>query len=149
CGPRAAQRRPRPQGRLPGATPARARRRRAPDARSRCRDPRAPARGGRSVSAALRRAVSSLAVPNYRRLCAGQLVSVSGNWIQMVGEMGLIVQLTHSGVAVGIPAGLQFVPVLLLGAWGGLPADRFSKRRVLMIAQPLMAVPALALCVLT
>jgi MFS family permease len=101
------------------------------------------------VSAALRRAVSSLAVPNYRRYFAGQAVSVSGNWMQMVAEMWLIVQLTGSGVSVGITAGLQFVPLLLLGAWGGLIADRFPKRRVLMITQPLMALPALALWLLT
>jgi MFS family permease len=101
------------------------------------------------VSAALRRAVSSLAVPNYRRFFAGQVVSVSGNWMQMVAEMWLIVQLTGSGVSVGLTAGLQFVPILLLGAWGGLIADRFPKRRVLLITQPLMAIPALTLGVLT
>jgi MFS family permease len=101
------------------------------------------------VSAALRRAVSSLAVPNYRRYFAGQVVSVSGNWMQMVAEMWLILKLTGSGVSVGLTAGLQFVPILLLGAWGGLIADRFPKRRVLMITQPLMALPALALFGLT
>jgi MFS family permease len=101
------------------------------------------------VSAALRRAVSSLVVPNYRRYFAGQVVSVSGNWMQMVAEMWLIVQLTGSGVSVGLTAGLQFVPMLFLGAWGGLIADRFNKRRILMITQPLMAVPALTLAGLT
>jgi MFS family permease len=101
------------------------------------------------LTAALRRSVSSLSVPNYRRYFAGQVVSVSGNWMQMVAEMWLIVQLTGSGVSVGITAGLQFVPILLLAAWGGLIADRFPKRRVLMITQPLMAVPALTLWALT
>lgn len=97
------------------------------------------------MTAALRRSVSSLAVPNYRRYFAGQVVSISGNWMQIVAEMWLIVELTDSGLAVGLTAGLPFVPILLLGAWGGLIADRFSKRRVLMITQPLMAIPALAL----
>jgi MFS family permease len=101
------------------------------------------------VRAALRRAVGSLAVPNYRRYFAGQVVSVSGNWMQMVAEMWLILKLTNSGVSVGLTLGLQFVPILLLGAWGGLVADRFAKRRVLMITQPLMALPALALWLLT
>jgi MFS family permease len=101
------------------------------------------------LTAALRRSLSSLSVPNYRRYFAGQVVSVSGNWMQIVAEMWLIVQLTGSGVSVGITAGLQFVPILLLGAWGGLIADRFPKRRVLMITQPLMAVPALTLWALT
>jgi MFS family permease len=101
------------------------------------------------VTAALRRAGTSLGVPNYRRYFAGQIVSVSGNWMQTVAEMWLIVQLTGSGAAVGFTAGLQFVPVLLFGAWGGLIADRLPKRRVLMVTQALMALPALALWGLT
>ena len=97
------------------------------------------------MTAALRRSVSSLSVRNYRRYFVGQVISVSGNWMQLVAQIWLIVQLTGSGVAVGLTAGLQFAPILVLGAWGGLIADRFSKRRVLMITQPLMALPALAL----
>ncbi len=97
------------------------------------------------MTAALRRAGTSLAVPNYRRYFAGQIVSVSGSWMQRVAEMWLIVQLTGSGAAVGFTAGLQFVPILLFGAWGGLIADRLPKRRVLMVTQALMALPALAL----
>jgi MFS family permease len=97
------------------------------------------------VSAALSRTFSSLSIPNYRRYFAGQVISISGNWMQTVAEMWLIVQLTGSGVSVGVVAGLQFLPVLLLGAWGGLLADRISKRRLLMLTQPLMALPALAL----
>jgi MFS family permease len=97
------------------------------------------------VTEALRRSVSSLAVPNYRRYFAGQIVSVSGNWMQMVAEMWLIVKLTGSGVSVGFTAGLQFVPILLFGAYGGLIADRLPKHRVLMVTQALMAIPALTL----
>ena len=63
--------------------------------------------------------------------------------------MWLIVQLTGSGVSVGLTAGLQFLPILLFGAWGGLLADRMPKRRLLMITQSLMALPALALWALT
>jgi MFS family permease len=100
------------------------------------------------VSAALQRTFSSLAVPNYRRYFAGQVVSVAGNWMQRVAEMWLIVQLTGSGVSVGLTAGLQFLPVLLLGAWGGLIADRFPKRQLLMVTQAAMALPALALWLL-
>ena len=100
------------------------------------------------MTAALRRSVSSLSVPNYRRYFVGQVISVSGNWMQLVAQMWLIVKLTNSGVAVGLTAGLQFAPILLLGAWGGLIADRFPKRRVLMITQSLMALPAIALWLL-
>jgi len=97
------------------------------------------------VSAALRRSFTSLSVPNYRRYFAGQLVSLTGNWMQIVAEMWLILSLTGSGVAVGITSALQFLPFLLFGAFGGLLADRFPKRGLLIVTQTLMALPALAL----
>jgi MFS family permease len=101
------------------------------------------------VTAALDRTFTSLRVPNYRRYFAGQAVSISGNWMQIVAEMWLIVQLTGSGAAVGITAGLQFLPMLLFGAWGGVLADRLDKRRLLTVTQTLMAIPALTLWGLT
>jgi MFS family permease len=101
------------------------------------------------VSAALGRTFTSLRVPNYRRYFAGQLASVSGNWMQNVAEMWLMVTLTGSGAYVGLTAGLQFLPVLLFGAWGGLLADRIPKRRLLSFTQPALALPALTLFVLT
>jgi MFS family permease len=97
------------------------------------------------VSAALRRSFDSLAVLNYRKYFAGQLVSLSGNWMQTVAEVWLVLELTGSGVAVGMTTALQFLPMLLLGAWGGLLADRFDKRRLLMVTQAAMAAPALVL----
>ena len=97
------------------------------------------------MSAALRRSVSSLEIPNYRRYFAGQIVSLSGNWMQMVAEMWLILELTGSGVAVGVTSALQFLPILLFGAWGGALADRLPKRRLLIYTQTAMAVPALLL----
>jgi MFS family permease len=101
------------------------------------------------VSAALRRSFTSLAVPNYRRYFAGQIVSLSGNWMQIVAEMWLVLALTGSGLAVGITSALQFLPVLLFGAWGGLLADRFPKRTLLTVTQTLMVLPALVLWALT
>jgi MFS family permease len=101
------------------------------------------------VSAAVRRSFDSLAVPNYRRYFAGQLISLSGNWMQTVAALWLILSLTGSGVAVGLTTALQFLPMLLFGAWGGLLADRFSKRRLLMITQVLMALPAIGLFAVT
>ena len=101
------------------------------------------------MSAALRRATVSLSVPNYRRYFAGQVISISGNWMQIVAEMWLVVNLTGSGAAVGLTAGLQFLPILVLGAFGGVLADRYDKRRLLMVTQALMVVPALLLWGLT
>src|ERR671934_2084250 len=101
------------------------------------------------MSAALRRSFSSLQIPNYRRYFAGQIVSLSGNWMQMVAEMWLILELTGSGVAVGVTSALQFLPILLFGAWGGVVADRFPKRSLLVVTQTLMALPALILWAVT
>ncbi len=101
------------------------------------------------MSAALHRSFDSLSVPNYRRYFAGQLVSLSGNWMQTVAEVWLILELTGSGVAVGLTTALQFLPILLFGAWGGLLADRFAKRRLLIVTQAAMALPALALLAVT
>jgi MFS family permease len=101
------------------------------------------------VSAAVRRSFDSLAVPNYRRYFSGQIVSVSGNWMQMVAEIWLVLELTNSGFAVGATTALQFLPILLFGAWGGVLADRFDKRRLLMVTQALMALPALVLFAVT
>ena len=101
------------------------------------------------MSAALRRSVGSLQVPNYRRWFAGQLVSISGNWMQIVAEMWLVLTLTGSAFAVGLTTALQFLPILLLGAWGGLIADSVPKRRLLLVTQTLMAAPALALFALS
>jgi MFS family permease len=97
------------------------------------------------VSAAVRRSFGSLSVPNYRRYFVGQLVSLSGNWMQAVASIWLVLTLTHSGVAVGLTTALQFLPMLLLGAWGGLLADRFPKRDLLIATQALMALPAIGL----
>lgn len=101
------------------------------------------------MSAGLRRSVASLHIPNFRRFFTGQVISVSGSWMQTVAEAWLVLSLTSSGVALGIATALQFLPILLLGAWGGVLADRFSKRRVLLVTQTLMIIPALLLFAVT
>jgi MFS family permease len=97
------------------------------------------------LSAAVRRSFDSLSVPNYRRYFAGQVVSLSGNWMQTVAEVWLVLSLTGSGLAVGLTTALQFLPMLLFGAWGGLLADRVAKRKLLIGTQVAMAVPSLLL----
>lgn len=101
------------------------------------------------MSAALRRSFNSLEVPNYRRYFAGQLISLSGTWMQTVAAIWLILSLTGSGLAVGLTTALQFLPMLLIGAWGGLLADRIPKRRLLITTQALMAIPAVGLFAVT
>lgn len=101
------------------------------------------------MTAAIRHSFNSLEVPNYRRYFAGQLISLSGTWMQTVAAIWVILSLTDSGVAVGLTTALQFLPMLLLGAWGGLLADRIPKRRLLITTQALMMIPALGLFAVT
>jgi MFS family permease len=102
---------------------------------------------------ALRRSAAqtfdSLHVFNYRRFFGGQIVSLTGTWMQTVAEMWLVLHLTGNGVALGLTTALQFLPVLLGATWGGLLADRLPKRRLLIATQAAQALPALALWGLT
>ncbi|MBK8293351.1 MAG: MFS transporter [Solirubrobacterales bacterium] len=101
------------------------------------------------MTAALKKSFESLEVPNYRRYFTGQVVSISGNWMQSVAEVWLILSLTNSGFLVGITTALQFLPILLVGAWGGALADRFSKRSLLLVTQAALMVPPLILFAVT
>jgi len=70
--------------------------------------------------------------------------------MQRVAQDWLVLQLTHdSGTALGITTGLQFMPLLLFSLWGGVIADRYPKRRILMVTQTVMGVLALVLGVLS
>jgi MFS family permease len=100
------------------------------------------------VTEALGRSFASLSIPNFRRYFAGQLVSLSGNWMQMIAEMWLVLSLTNSGVAVGVTTALQFLPMLIFGAWGGLIADRVPKRRLLILTQGLHMIAPLTMLAL-
>jgi MFS family permease len=93
---------------------------------------------------------SSLRVRNFRLFATGQVISNSGTWMQRVAQDWLILELTHgSGTAVGIATGLQFLPLLLFSLWGGMIADRYSKRNILMITQGTMGALAVILGTLT
>jgi MFS family permease len=93
---------------------------------------------------------SSLRVRNYRLYASGALVSNIGTWMQRVAQDWLVLQLSgHSGVALGVTTGLQFLPMLLLAPYGGTLADRYSKRRLLMLTQAWMGLVGLVLGVLT
>ncbi|MDQ4069427.1 MAG: MFS transporter, partial [Actinomycetota bacterium] len=74
-----------------------------------------------------------------------QLVSVTGTWMQTVAQSWLVLNLTGSGVDLGITVALQFLPMLLFGLWGGLLADRSDKRRLLIGTQAAGGLLALVL----
>ena len=82
---------------------------------------------------------------NYRLYFTGQVVSVTGTWVQNVAQSWLIVELTHSAVAVGLLAACQFGPFALLGLVGGALTDRLDYRKTLLATQTAMMATAAAL----
>ncbi|MEV4166595.1 MFS transporter [Nonomuraea dietziae] len=92
----------------------------------------------------------SLRVHNYRLFAAGGIVSNLGTWMQRTAQDWLVLDLTHgSAAALGTTTALQFLPQLMFGLFGGVLADRYPKRPVLIIAQSLMAMLAVTMGVLT
>ena len=91
------------------------------------------------------RTFRSLRVRNYRLYFLGQVVSLTGTWMQSVAQSWLVLRLTGSGVALGITTALQFGPMLVGGPWGGVLADRSNKRKVLIATQSAAALIALTL----
>ncbi|TFV44176.1 MFS transporter [Blastococcus sp. TF02A-35] len=91
----------------------------------------------------------ALRVRNYRRYASANLLSLTGTWMQRIGQDWLVLQLSDgSGVALGLITALQFGPSLLLSMYGGVLADRYSKRRMLLVSQALMGLLSLVLGVL-
>lgn len=104
------------------------------------------------TSEALEDRISSFAAlrhRNFRVFLAGQFVSLSGTWIQSIAQSWLLYRLTKSELILGLASFATHLPVLLLGLAGGLAADRFDRRRVVLITQTLFLVQASVLAVLT
>ena len=95
------------------------------------------------------RTFSSLANPNYRKYFFGQSTSLVGTWMQSTAQSWLVLVLTHSATAIGVVVALQTLPVLILGPYGGVIADRVDKRRLMIVLQSLMAVQAAVLATFT
>lgn len=92
---------------------------------------------------------AALSDKNYRIYFAGQAVSFIGTFMQMIAQSWLVLEISHSGTALGAILAAQTLPVLLFGAYGGLLADRLNKRRLLICAQAILGTLALILSVLT
>lgn len=101
-----------------------------------------------SVRVATRETFQSLRSRNFRLFFGGQLVSQVGNWLTLVAQTLLVLTLTDSGVALGVLAAAQFGPVLLIGPWAGLVADRSDKRRLLLIVQSIAMLQSFTLAAL-
>ncbi len=95
------------------------------------------------------RAFHSLKNRNYRLFWFGQLISLTGTWMQDVALGWLVLSLTDSAVALGLTMTIRFLPALLFSLHGGVLADRLPKRRTLLVTQSTQLVVALALGVLT
>src|SRR3954470_2461531 len=95
--------------------------------------------------AAAHRSLRALSIRNFRAFFIGQVVSTVGTWMQMLAQMWLVLQLTDSGGALGITIALQTLPVLLIGACGGVVADRVNNRRMLMVTAVAAALQATGL----
>ena len=101
------------------------------------------------MSPALSQTFRSLRIRNYRLFASGQVISLTGTWAQRVAQDWLVLELSgNNGLALGIVTALQFLPVLVLGLWSGLLADRYDKRRLLVVVQVAMGMLALLLGVL-
>lgn len=114
---------------------------RAPDAET-------PTAGAGVPSTARRGALagfSSLRHRNFRLFWCGQMVSLVGTYMQVIGQAWLVLELTNSPVQLGLVGALQALPILLLALIGGVFADRWPKRRVLLITQAASMLQALLL----
>src|SRR3989475_7316344 len=105
-------------------------------------DPAAARAGGGRMLGALRHR-------NYRLFLTGQIISTIGTWMQSVAMPWLALELTHSGLLVGLVLATQFTPVLLGSQLGGIVADRYHKRNVLLATQSLFTLPSFALFALS
>ena len=92
---------------------------------------------------------ASLRIRNYRLYFIGQSISFTGTWMQKLAQAWLVLELTNSGAWLGATAALQQLPTLLLAPWGGVLADRYSKRTIMIWTAGAAMVPAGLLGVLT
>jgi MFS family permease len=90
----------------------------------------------------------SLGTRNYRLFFVGQLISVMGNWMQTVAQSFLVLELTHSGTALGLTVAARYLPIFLFGPWGGVIADRLDRRRTMYVTQATSGILAAAFAVL-
>lgn len=92
---------------------------------------------------------SSLKVRNYRLFATGAVVSNTGTWMSRIAQDWLVLSITGSSFAVGITTAMQFLPMLLFGLYGGVVADRYPKRQILLVTQTALGVLGFLLAALT
>jgi len=100
------------------------------------------------LSRMLRQTFLSLRNRNFRLFFIGQSISNTGNWLTNIALTLLVLNMTHSGFAVGLLAACQYGPILLLSAWAGALADQADKRRMLLVTQSLEMAQSIGLAIL-
>jgi MFS family permease len=93
----------------------------------------------------LRTGSRAFAHRNYQLFFGGQAVSLVGTWMQTVAQAWLILQLTSDPIWLGLLSALQFLPVMILGLFGGLIADALPKRKTLIATQTVQMLLAFVL----
>ena len=109
---------------------------------------RAAVAAGQGVRQSAQQTFHSLSNRNYRLFFIGQTISNTGNWLTNVALVLLVLNLTHSGLAVGLLTACQYGPVLFLSPWAGAIADHTDKRRMLMVTQSLEMAQSFGLAIL-
>lgn len=90
----------------------------------------------------------ALRIRNFRVFFIGQSLSLVGTWMQQIGAAWLVYRLSGSPLMLGVAAFAGQIPILLLAPFGGLVADRFERRRALIVSQSFACLQALALAAL-
>src|ERR1700693_4897972 len=83
--------------------------------------------------------------PNFRLFFAGQTVSLPGTWVQSVAQSWLVYRMTDSPFLLGLSGFMGQIPVFLFGLFGGVVADRYNRRRIILVTQTLAMVQAMIL----
>lgn len=96
----------------------------------------------------IKQGFSPLKLFNFRLYMSGQAVSLIGTWLQITAQSWVVWELTHSEAALGMVSMLGALPILLLGLWVGVLADRVNRRLLLIITQAGMMLLAFALALL-
>src|SRR5688500_8127643 len=85
-----------------------------------------------NVGSILRGSFSPLKIRDFRIYLGGQAISLVGTWLQLTAQGWVVWELSHSAAALGVVAMLGSLPILLLGPWAGVWADRLDRRRLLI-----------------
>jgi MFS family permease len=105
-------------------------------------------RSHRADHAARASTFAALAVRNYRLFAASQLLANTGSWVQRVAQDWFVLSRSHSPTAVGVTVAMQFAPTLAFGLYGGVLADRYPRRRLLLATQSTFGLLSTTLAVL-